>query len=93
VQHPERCGPHRARQGFDRQAWNGWFVRKGTPQAMIDRPAEVSNRTWDKPEWATMRDQFRIEWKVMTPAQTGQQVMCETAAWAEVVKRSGCVPE
>lgn len=79
--------------GFDRQAWNAWFVRKGTPQAMIDRLAEVSNRTWARPEWAALRDQFWIEWKEMTPAQIGQQVVRETAAWAEVVKRSGYVPE
>ena len=79
--------------GFDRQAWNGWFVRKGSPQAMIDRLAEVSNRTWARPEWAALREQFWVEWHEMTPAQIGQQVVQETAAWAEVVKRSGYVPE
>lgn len=79
--------------GFDRQAWNAWFVRKGTPQAMIDRLAEVSNRTWAKPEWAALREQFWIEWKEMTPAQISQQVVRESIAWAEVVKRSGYVEE
>ena len=80
-------------KGFERQSWNGWFMRTGSPQAAIDRLAEVSNRTWAKPQWAALRDQFWIEWKETTPAQIAQQVAHEQAAWAEVVKRSGYVPE
>lgn len=76
-------------EGFERMGWNAWYVKAGTPQAFIDKLANANNKTLLRPEWATFRDQFWIDWKPMAQAEIVAQVKRETDAWGKLVKKVG----
>lgn len=78
---------------FEKRGWNAWFFKTGTPQAAVDRLASVANRVNALPEWAALREQLWIDWRPLTPAEVAAQVRRETESWAQVVKKSGYVPE
>lgn len=75
--------------GFERVGWNAWYVKAGTPQAIIDKLAAASNKVLQRPDWVAMREQFWIDWKPMPQSEIIAQIKRETEAWAKVVKKSG----
>lgn len=78
---------------FERMGWNAWYLKKGTPQAIVDRLSAVTHRVSASADWTALRNQFWVDWRPMTPVEVAAQVRRETEAWAQVVKKSGYVPE
>lgn len=78
---------------FERMGWNAWYFKTGTPQPIIDKLSAVANRISASPEWVALRSQMWVDWRPMTPVEVAGQVRRETGAWAQVVKKSGYVPE
>ena len=79
--------------GFERMGWNAWFVRAGTPAAIVERLAGAVNRVNAKPDWVAFREQFWLDHKPLTPSEIGAQVRRETEAWGLVARKSGYVAE
>jgi tripartite-type tricarboxylate transporter receptor subunit TctC len=76
-------------QGFERTGWTGYFVRTGTPQAIIDRLAQVMGQLNATPEWNRKREEQWSSWRHMTPGELARKVRSEAEAWAAIVHKTG----
>ena len=78
--------------GVDSYFWSGFFFPKGTPDAVVHRLYEASNRTLDT---ATTVERLRkagiepIAASRRSPAQLREFLPVEMKSWAEQVKASG----
>lgn len=76
-------------KGFEASSWFGIAVRKGTPQAVIDRLNKAVNEALKDPKIrARIEDLGGIPFEV-TPAGFTKFMVDETNKWAPVVKASG----
>lgn len=80
-------------QGFDRMGWTGYFVRTGTPQAIIVRLAQAVGQLNATPEWERKREDQWSGWSNMTPGELARKVRAEAAAWAAIVHKAGVYAE
>lgn len=75
--------------GYDRMGWTAYYVRAGTPAAIVERLADAINRLSALPEWAARREATWSQWTPLAPAQLGERVRREADAWAALVKKTG----
>jgi tripartite-type tricarboxylate transporter receptor subunit TctC len=76
-------------QGFDRTGWTGYFVRTGTPQAIVDRLAQAMGQLNATPEWNRKREEQWSSWRSMSPGELARKVRSEAEAWAAIVHKAG----
>ena len=75
--------------GYERMGWTGYFLKRGTSQAIVDKLAHAINQVNATAEWAKKRDDLWSVWRPMTPSELAHQVASETRAWAAVVHKAG----
>jgi tripartite-type tricarboxylate transporter receptor subunit TctC len=75
--------------GFEAQAWNGVFVRAGTPQPIIDRLNREMNAIFKMPDVVQKMQAQGFELGGGTPQDLAKLVSDDQARWAPVIKRLG----
>ena len=75
--------------GYDRMGWTAYYVKAGTPPAIVERLAGAINRISALPEWAARREATWSQWMPLSPAQLAERVRHEADAWAALVKKTG----
>ena len=76
-------------EGYERMGWTAYFVRAGTPAAIVDRLAEAIDKVNGQPEWVAKREATWSSYEVLTRVQLAEQVRAETTAWGELIRRTG----
>ena len=75
--------------GYHTESWNALFAPKGTPQAAIDRMAQVAAEMAKDPTVQKQMANFGSVAVANTPAEFGKMLREETALWANLVKQIG----
>jgi len=75
--------------GYHTESWNALFAPKGTPQAAIDRMAQVAAEMAKDPIVQKQMANFGSVAVANTPAEFGKMLRDETALWADLVKQIG----
>ena len=73
--------------GYHTESWNALFAPKGTPQAAIDRMAQVAAEMAKDPTVQKQMANFGSVAVANTPAEFGTMLRDETALWAGLVKQ------
>ncbi|WP_194727007.1 tripartite tricarboxylate transporter substrate binding protein [Noviherbaspirillum malthae] len=74
--------------GFEAYEWNGVFVPKGTPKAIVDRLNAGLNKVIKDPGIAERLAALSIQTKQNTPAEFDAFVGAEIEKWGKVVKEA-----
>ena len=75
--------------GFEAQAWNGAFVRAGTPRAIVDRLNREMNAIFKMPDMIEKMQAQGFELGGGTPEDFAKLIHEDQARWAPVIKRLG----
>ena len=75
--------------GFEAQAWNGAFVRSGTPRPIIDRLNREMNAIFKMPDVVAKMNAQGFELGGGTPEDLAKLVREDAARWQPVIKRLG----
>jgi tripartite-type tricarboxylate transporter receptor subunit TctC len=75
--------------GFEAQAWNGVFVRAGTPRPIIDRLNREMNAIFRMPDVVAKMQAQGFELGGGTPEDFAKLVHEDAARWQPVIKRLG----
>jgi len=75
--------------GFEAQAWNGVFVRAGTPRPIIDRLNREMNAIFRMPDVVEKMQAQGFELGGGTPEDFSKLIHEDQARWAPVIKRLG----
>jgi len=75
--------------GFEAQAWNGVFVRAGTPQPIIERLNREMNAIFKMPDVVQKMQSQGFELGGGTPQDLARLVSEDQARWGPVIKRLG----
>jgi tripartite-type tricarboxylate transporter receptor subunit TctC len=75
--------------GFEAQAWNGVFVRAGTPQPIIERLNREMNAIFKMPDVVQKMQSQGFELGGGTPQDLANLVSDDQARWGPVIKRLG----
>jgi len=75
--------------GFEAQAWNGVFVRAGTPRPIIDRLNREMNAIFKLPDVVEKMQAQGFELGAGSPEDLSRLVRDDQARWAPVIKRLG----
>jgi tripartite-type tricarboxylate transporter receptor subunit TctC len=75
--------------GFEAQAWNGAFVRAGTPRPIIDRLNREMNAIFTMPDMIDKMQAQGFELGGGTPEDFAKLVHEDAARWQPVIKRLG----
>jgi tripartite-type tricarboxylate transporter receptor subunit TctC len=71
------------------QEWVGWVVKSGTPNDIIARLNEATNRALRKPSVREAFAKIAAEPAGGSPAEFGAHIKSEIAHWGKVVRDSG----
>ncbi|MDZ7812651.1 MAG: tripartite tricarboxylate transporter substrate-binding protein [Ideonella sp.] len=74
-------------------AWYGFFVKTGTPQAIVDRLNAAALQAMKAPEFQRVLTDIGLENVGDTPANFAQFVKAEAVKWGNLVKQTGAVVE
>jgi tripartite-type tricarboxylate transporter receptor subunit TctC len=75
--------------GFEAQAWNGVFVRSGTPHAIIDRLNREMNAIFKMPDVIQRMQAQGFELGGGAPEDLSKLVRDDQERWAPVIKKLG----
>lgn len=75
-------------RGFDRMGWTAYYVRSGTPPAILEPMSVLFNEVNASAHWIKRREQLWSVWQPLTPAELSARVRAETAAWAGLIHRN-----
>jgi tripartite-type tricarboxylate transporter receptor subunit TctC len=75
--------------GYERMGWSAYYMKAGTPTAIVEQLAKAINTLNGTPEWEAKRDQQWTEWRPKAPAAMAEQVRAETEAWAVTIRKTG----
>ena len=75
--------------GFEAQAWNGVFVRAGTPRPIVDRLNREMNAVLKMPDVVQKMQAQGFELGGGAPEDLARIVADDQARWAPVIKRLG----
>ncbi len=75
--------------GYHTESWNALFAPKGTPQAVIDRMAQIAADTAKDPAVQKQMGNFGSAAVANTPEAFAKMLRDETALWANLVKEIG----
>jgi tripartite-type tricarboxylate transporter receptor subunit TctC len=75
--------------GYHTESWNALFAPKGTPQAIVDRMAQVAADMAKDPVVQKQMANFGSVAVANTPAAFARMLREETALWADLVKQIG----
>ena len=79
---------------FDQTSWTAFFGPKGLPPAVVERLNAAVNTILKSPEEHKRFETVNLRLgKPSTPADLGQLVKQDMAAWGEIVKTAGVKPE
>jgi tripartite-type tricarboxylate transporter receptor subunit TctC len=84
--------PSVVEEGFPQlviQEWVGWVVKSGTPDAVIARVNEATNKALAKPSVREALMKIAAEPAGGSPAEFGALIKSETMHWGKVVKDAG----
>ena len=73
--------------GYDRLGWTIYFMKTGTPPAVVQKLAQAINSVNGSPEWERKRLQQWSDWQPLTPAQLEARVKRDQDAWGAIVTR------
>ena len=79
--------------GFEDVPYYGFFAPAGTPQADIDRFANALAKVIAQPAMRDKLTGWGLTVQFMPAAQLAQRERAYTAAWAQIIKRTGFVPQ
>jgi tripartite-type tricarboxylate transporter receptor subunit TctC len=79
--------------GFEDVPYYAFFAPAGTPKADIDRFAGALAKVIDQPEVRDKLTGWGLAVQFMPQAQIEQRERAYTAAWAQIIKRSGFQPQ
>jgi tripartite-type tricarboxylate transporter receptor subunit TctC len=74
---------------YERMGWTAYFVRAGTPQPILERLGEAINKVNATPEWTAKREIIWSAWEPLNATQLTERMRAETAAWADLIRRTG----
>jgi len=80
-------------KGFDVSAWNGLFVSRNTPAAMISRIATAWNDTLAQREVQDKLATMGFDVSTMGPEAFAPYVVDQIAAWRKLAQETGIKPE
>ena len=80
-------------KGFELIAWFALFAPEGTPRAVVDRLAEVSQKILDRGDVRERFGVMGIQVAPLAPAALATFQKSEIAKWARLAKAAGIVPE
>ncbi len=72
--------------GFDATLWEGLFLPKGTPGAIVMRWNAAMRKVLESPEVQKRLTDYGLEGTPSTPQQLGAQVESDILKWAQVIK-------
>jgi tripartite-type tricarboxylate transporter receptor subunit TctC len=75
--------------GYHTESWNGMLAPKGTPQAIIDRLAQIAAKIAKDPEVQKQMARFGSDAVSNTPQEFAQMLERDTKMWAGLVKDIG----
>jgi tripartite-type tricarboxylate transporter receptor subunit TctC len=75
--------------GYHTESWNALFAPRGTPQAIVDRMAEIAAAMAKDATVQKQMANFGSQAVANTPAEFGKMLRDETALWADLVKQIG----
>jgi tripartite-type tricarboxylate transporter receptor subunit TctC len=75
--------------GFATNTWNGYLAPTGTPQAIIERAAQVIAQAVREPATAERLRKIGVEPLGNTPAEFAEVVRREAPIWRDAVKAAG----
>ena len=75
--------------GYERTGWTAYYMRAGTPPAIVAQLAQLINGLNATPGWVAKRDQQWSEWTPLSPAAMGDRIRSETEAWAVLIRKNG----
>lgn len=75
--------------GYDRMGWTAYYLRAGTPQAIVDQFSSAINQHSTSAEWVAKREQLWSHWLPISPRDIAERVKYETEAWGALVKKTG----
>jgi tripartite-type tricarboxylate transporter receptor subunit TctC len=75
--------------GFHTESWNGLLAPKGTPQAIIDRLAQIAAKIAKDPAVQKQMARFGSDAISSTPQEFAQMLERDTKMWAGLVKQIG----
>jgi tripartite-type tricarboxylate transporter receptor subunit TctC len=75
--------------GFSTSTWNGYLAPTGTPQAIIERAAQVIAQAVREPATADRLRKIGVEPLGNTPAEFTEVVRREAPIWRDAVKAAG----
>jgi len=60
--------------GYDRMGWTAYYLRAGTPPAIVDQLAAAINQHNLSPEWVAKREQVWSHWLPMSPRDIAERI-------------------
>lgn len=79
--------------GYDESGWAGILVRSGTPRSVIDRLQREFATLVQRPDVVAAMDKEGARPRASTPEAYARLLQEEVAKWADVVRRTGIVPQ
>jgi tripartite-type tricarboxylate transporter receptor subunit TctC len=75
--------------GYHTESWNGILAPKGTPQAIVDRLANIAATMAKDPAVQKQMAKFGSDAVSSTPQEFAQMLERDTKMWADLVKQIG----
>lgn len=76
--------------GYERMGWTAYYMKAGTPSAIVEQLAGAINQVNAQPEWIERREQQWSAWPgPLAPADLAHQMLAETETWAAVIRKAG----
>jgi tripartite-type tricarboxylate transporter receptor subunit TctC len=79
--------------GLEDQPYYGLFAPTGTPAAWIETVSQAMSRVLQQADVREQLTKLGLTVQHMSPAQLGQREKAYTAAWADIIERSGFKPQ
>jgi tripartite-type tricarboxylate transporter receptor subunit TctC len=79
--------------GFDISAWFAIVAPAGTPKEVVDKLADESSKTLDKPDVKSRLTTIALTPAFLRPAETGAFIKAEVVKWQKLAKQAGIEPE
>lgn len=76
-------------RNYDRVGWSAYYMKTGTPTAVLDKLANAINSVNATPKWERRRAETFSSWRLMTREQIFQRLTSDTENWGDLMRKNG----
>lgn len=75
-------------RNYERVGWSAYYMKTGTPTAILDRLANAINSVNGNAKWERRRAETFSSWRLMSREQIFQKLTADTESWGELMRKN-----